>query len=175
MEKYLRTMDWVYRISIWISGTAIVIMSLAVPWGIYARKVLGAGSSWPEPVSIYCMVTFTFLGAAATYRACGHIAVDLFVSRVPQKVQRIMAYLVHACMMMISVFIMIYGFNLCKITWNQAIAELPWLNVGWGYLPLPLGSAITLLFIIEHVIAGPQNNRPIVTIDHHDETKDGGL
>ena len=173
MENYSRTMDWVYRASIWIAGVAIIIMSLAVPWGIYARKVLGSGSSWPEPVSIYCMVTFTFIGAAATYRACGHIAVDLFVAHVPKAMQRVMAYFVHMFMAAISVFIIIYGFNLCGTTWNQAVAELPWLNVGWCYLPLPLGSIITLLFIIEQVVAGPQNHRPIVTVDHQDESKEG--
>lgn len=66
MEIFLRAMDAVYRLCIWISGLAIVIMSVIIPWGVYARKVLGTGSSWPEPVAILCMVIFTFFGAAAS-------------------------------------------------------------------------------------------------------------
>ena len=39
----------------------------------------------------------------------------------------------------------------CKATWHNTIAEFPFLSVGVTYLPIPIGGAITLLFIIEHV------------------------
>ena len=48
-------------------------MSLIIPWGVFTRYVLGTGSQWPEPIAIMLMVVFTFLGAAAAYRAnCAH-------------------------------------------------------------------------------------------------------
>ena len=46
------------------------------------------------------------------------------------------------------------------------VAEFPALRVGLTYLPLPVGSAITLLFVIEQMIAGPQTGRAVVTFDH---------
>jgi TRAP-type C4-dicarboxylate transport system permease small subunit len=33
------------------------------------RYVLGFGAQWPEPIAILLMMTFTFIGAAAAYRA----------------------------------------------------------------------------------------------------------
>ncbi|PVF10580.1 TRAP transporter permease DctQ, partial [Yersinia pestis] len=35
---------------------------------------------------------------------------------------------------------------------------------GQTYLPLPVGSAITLMFIIERLFFGPQTQRPVVMI-----------
>ncbi len=166
MEIFLRAMDAVYRLCIWISGLAIVIMSVIIPWGVYARKVLGTGSSWPEPVAILCMVIFTFFGAAASYRAGGHIAVMMLVERLPAGVQKGLQYIVDVLMILISLFMIYYGFGLCAVTWNQSVDSLPALNVGATYLPLPLGSIAILLFIIERMVFGPQNHRPIVTYDH---------
>ena len=39
-------------------------MCLIIPWGVFARYVLGIGSQWPEPIAILMMVVFTFFGAA---------------------------------------------------------------------------------------------------------------
>ena len=46
-------------------------MSLIIPVGVFTRYVLGIGSQWPEPIAILLMVMFTFVGAAAAYRAGG--------------------------------------------------------------------------------------------------------
>lgn len=51
------------------------------PIGIFARYVLNNALSWPEPVAILCMVTFTFIGAAVSYRAGSHIAVSMVIDR----------------------------------------------------------------------------------------------
>lgn len=178
MQIYLKAMDLVYRLCIWISGLAIIIMSTVIPWGVYARKVLGTGSAWPEPVAILCMVIFTFFGAAASYRACGHIAVMMLVERLPGGAQRMLAHAVNVLMVLISLFMIYYGFGLCAVTWNQSVDSLPALSVGVTYLPLPLGSIAILLFIIELMVAGPQNQRAIVTYDHepgHTVAEEGEL
>ena len=53
-------------------------MSIIIPIGVFMRYVLGFGAQWPEPIAILLMVVFTFVGAAAAYRAGGHIAVAMF-------------------------------------------------------------------------------------------------
>ena len=95
----LRFFDRLYLFCIWISGLSILAMSLIIPWGVFARYVLGTGSSWPEPVAVLLMVTFTFMGAAAGYRAGAHIAVGMLVDHLPAGVQKIGAYLVHILML----------------------------------------------------------------------------
>jgi TRAP-type C4-dicarboxylate transport system permease small subunit len=39
-------------------------------------------------------------------------------------------------------------------TWHQSIAEFPVLSVGVTYLPIPIGGAITLLFVAERLLIG---------------------
>ena len=63
-------------------------MSLIIPWGVFTRYVLGTGSQWPEPIAILLMMVFTFIGAAAAYRAGAHIAVTMLTERLPAPLQR---------------------------------------------------------------------------------------
>jgi TRAP-type C4-dicarboxylate transport system permease small subunit len=161
-----RLLDYVYLACIWIAGLAIVMMSLIIPWGIYARYVLGSGSSWPEPVAVLLMVTFTFFGAAATYRASGHIAVGMLTDKLPRPLRRLCARVVDGLMVGVCTFVIIWGAKLSLETMRQALAELPWLPVGYTYLPLPIGTSLILLFVLEQAFFGPQNQRAVVTYDH---------
>jgi TRAP-type C4-dicarboxylate transport system permease small subunit len=166
VENFIRFMDSVYLACIWIAGAAIIVMTIIIPWGVLTRYVFGVGSDWPEPVAILCMVVFTFIGAAASYRAGSHIAVTMLTNRVPLSWRRPLMWIVDVLMALVSLFILAWGTKLCIGTWNQAVGALPILKVGVTYLPLPIGSALTLLFVIEQMIAGPQNHRAVVQFDH---------
>ncbi|MBU1565468.1 MAG: TRAP transporter small permease [Proteobacteria bacterium] len=163
-ETILVIMDWLYRLCIWISGFSLLIMTIVIPIGIFNRYVLGHGSMWPEPLAILCMIIFTFVGAAASYRAGGHIAVTMLTDRLPEKTRPALSFIVNLLMIVLSLFVAWYGVSLCLVTWDQYIAEFPILRVGLTYLPLPIGSLLTLLFIIEYMVFGSQHNRPVVMI-----------
>ncbi len=165
-NNILRFNDIVYLACIWISGASIFIMSLIIPWGIFTRYVLGTGSQWPEPISILLMVVFTFFGAAAAYRAGSHIAVAMVTDRLPAGLKRPLAGVVHLVMLVVAVFMTVYGAKLCEGTWGQTIGEIPWMPVGASYLPVPLGGLITAIFILEHMMLGSQATRDVVTFDH---------
>ena len=67
-------------------------------------------------------------------------------------------------MLAVSGFVRGVGHPAVQGTWDQTISELPWLPVGITYLPLPLGSLVTLLFVLEHMVFGSQHARPVVTL-----------
>ncbi len=126
--------------------------------------VLNSALSWPEPVAIICMVTFTFVGAAVSYRACSHIAVSMVTFRLPESGKRLCSFLTNMLMLLISGFILYYSTQLCIELWEQPVAEFRVLTAGETYLPLPIGSLITLLFIVERICFGPQDKRPVVML-----------
>lgn len=161
-KTYVALMDTVYLACIWSAGAAIVMMSLIIPWGVFTRYVLGTGSQWPEPIAILLMMVFTFLGAAATYRANGHIAVSLLTDVLPASLQRFSRVLVDGLMMLVCSFVVWYGARLSLGTMGQTISELPWLPVGMTYASLPLGSLATLLFVVERFWVGPQHERRLM-------------
>lgn len=165
-------MDRLYLASIWLAGLAIFIMSLIIPWGVFTRYVLGTGSQWPEPIAILLMMVFTFIGAAAAYRAGAHIAVDMFVSRMPAAARRVGAVLVDLLMATLSAYVLWFGTHLCIGTWRQSISELPWLPVGVTYAALPVGAALTLLFVVERMLYGPQGERAVVRVEEQGTAAD---
>ena len=165
-QNFLRFNDGLYLACIWVSGFSILVMSLIIPWGIFTRYVLGSGSQWPEPIAILLMVLFTFLGAAASYRAGAHIAVAMLTGRLAPGLRRRLGHLIHVLMGLVSVFMAFYGMRLCIATWNQSIGEIPWMPVGATYLPVPVGGLITLIFVLEHMLLGSQSQRSVVTFDH---------
>lgn len=159
--------DGLYRACIWIAGIALAVMSVIIPIGVVMRYVFGFGAQWPEPIAILLMVVFTFIGAAAAYRAGGHIAVGMLVERLPPLPQKLVAWLVDALMLLVCGFVVWYGTRLCAETMRQSIAELPWMPVGVTYAAIPLGALATLLFVLERMAWGPQTARPVVAFGEH--------
>jgi TRAP-type C4-dicarboxylate transport system permease small subunit len=168
----LRFNDGLYRVCIAIAGLSMLTMALIIPWGIFARYVLGSGSSWPEPVAILLMVVFTFFGAAASYRAGAHMAVSMATERMPANVRKGMALAVQLLMALVCVFMAVKGFKLCANTWNQFLGEMPGLRVGISYLPIPLGGLVTLVFVLEKLFLGDQSHRRAVRFDGLEELEE---
>jgi len=155
-------LDPIYRLCIWVSAGAIVVMSLIVPWGVFARYVLGSGSSWPEPIAIMLMVIFSFLGGAAAYRAGAHIAVQMLTASLPEPLRKAAALFSDLVMLAVCGFVVVWGTHLCIGTWGQSLDTLPWMPVGLTYAALPLGSLFTALFVLERMAFGSMAHRPLV-------------
>lgn len=168
----LRINDVIYLACIWLAGLAVVTMALIIPWGIFARYILGSGAGWPEPVAILLMVVFTFIGAAASYRAGAHMAVTTLTDRMPDDWQPIITLFVQILMAVICLFMTIWGTKLCIATWNQFMSTLPTLRVGVSYAPIPIGGAITLIFILERLFFGDQSHRRAVNFELLEDSKE---
>jgi TRAP-type C4-dicarboxylate transport system permease small subunit len=151
---YARAMESLYLACIVVSATALVLITLVIPYGVFMRYVMSSASSWPEPFSVLAMVLFSFLGGAAAYRANVHICVQMLTDAVSPAARKWLLVLADICMIATALFMLVYGTQLVQITWNQTIAEFPKLSVGITYLPIPMGGLFTLLFIIERLWVG---------------------
>ena len=150
--QYSRAMDGLSRLCLAISATCLVVMTLIIPWGVFTRYVLNRGSEWPEPMAILLMIVFTFFAAAVCYRDGLHISVMALPDAVSPRARFMLGLLAEAGMVVINVFMLVWGIELVKVTWNQVIAEFPIVSVGVSYLPVPIGGAITALFVIERLL-----------------------
>jgi TRAP-type C4-dicarboxylate transport system permease small subunit len=154
MEKamingYIKVMDVLYLICVLIASVALSIMSVIIFWGVFTRYVLGSGSFWPEPISIFLAIQLTFYGAAACYRSNSHISVKMFMDLLPQALQKIQKKSVDLLMAGISLFMIIWGSSLVKTTYFQSYPEFQYIKVGVAYSAIPIGGLITFLFVIE--------------------------
>jgi TRAP-type C4-dicarboxylate transport system permease small subunit len=150
-----RLMDVLYAGCVIVAGIALVLISAVIPWAVYTRYVLNRAASWPEPMAVLLMIVLTFFGAAACYRVGLHMRVSFFVSLLPQGLQRAIAIFVELLMAAVALFMVNWGIKLVAATWQNSIADFPGLSVGVTYLPIPIGGAILLLFVLERLAIGP--------------------
>jgi TRAP-type C4-dicarboxylate transport system permease small subunit len=149
-----RAMDALYLLCAIVAGSALVLITIVVPWGVFTRYVLHSAASWPEPMAILLSVVLTFFGAAMCYRSGIHMRVTVLRDALPPVGQRVVDFVGEALMIVISLFMVVWGALLCAATWHQVIAEFPTLSVGITYLPIPIGGVLTLAFIVERLAIG---------------------
>ena len=151
---YRRAMDRAYLVCVVVAGVALVLISLIMPWAVFTRYVLNNAASWPETAAVLLTIVLTFFGAAACYRLGLHMNVTVAADLLPPRARRLADLLVEILMLIVAGFMVVYGIKLCQATWQNSIAEFPFLSVGLVYSPIPIGGVFTLLFIIEHLTIG---------------------
>ena len=160
---FRRAMDTLYLVCVIVGCTALVLISAIIPWAVFTRYVLNSAASWPEPMAVLLTIVLTFIGAAAGYRLNLHMNVSYFADQLPERFRRPLDLIVQLLMALIATFMIVWGVRLVEVTWYNTIADFPFLSVGVTYLPIPVGGACLLLFIIERILLGlppdllPQN------------------
>ena len=160
MRRFRAAMDALYWLCVVVSGSALVLISAVIPWGVFTRYVLNSAASWPEPMAILLTIVLTFFGAAACYRVGTHMSVSVVVRALSRPLRRTIEPLAELLVALVSLFMVIWGAKLVETTWYQSIAEFPALSVGLTYLPIPVGGALTLLFVAERLSIGPPQRAP---------------
>src|SRR5208282_3010558 len=120
-------MDALYRLCVVVSGTALVLISAVIPWGVFTRYVLNSAASWPEPLAVLLTIVLTFIGAAAAYRLNLHMNVSYFADKLPAPYRGLLDLLVQLLMALIALFMIIWGMQLVEVTWYNTIADFPFL------------------------------------------------
>jgi TRAP-type C4-dicarboxylate transport system permease small subunit len=153
-STFRRAMDALYLACVFVAGVALVLISAVIPWAVFTRYVLNSAASWPEPMAVLLTIVLTFIGAAACYRRGLHMNVGFFVNMLPERPRRAAALVVEGLMAVMALFMVNWGIKLVDATWDNTIADFPFLSVGVTYLPIPIGGAILLMFVIERVLIG---------------------
>lgn len=151
---FRRAMDFLYLLCVIVGCIALVLISAVIPWAVFTRYVLNSAASWPEPMAVLLTIVLTFIGAAAGYRLNLHMSITYFAKKLPLLLQRATDILVQLLMALIALFMVIWGERLVEVTWYNTIPDFPSLSVGVTYLPIPIGGACLLLFVIERIFLG---------------------
>ncbi len=153
-KAYRAAMECLYIVCISVSGVAMLVMTIIIPYGVFMRYWVESPASWPEPAGILLMVLFSFIGGGAAYRAKAHIAVSTLLNMLNDTNRVRMELAADVGMGIIALFMIKWGVLLVEATWQNTIAEFPELSVGVTYLPIPAAGVVTLLFVIERLWLG---------------------
>ena len=151
-RQFFRLMDCLHTGCLFVAGACLIVITLIVPYGVFTRYVLNSAASWPEPVAVLLMVVLSFLSAVVCYREHLHIGVGVLPTFLEGPAKSVLGWLIEACMLATNLFVLVWGIKLVQTVWYQSIAELPLVTAGMAYLPIPVGGALTLLFVIERLL-----------------------
>lgn len=152
--QFRTAMDALSLACIAVSGAALVLIAAVIPWAVCTRYALNSAAVWPEPMAMQLAVVMTFFGAPACYRLDILTQASLFVDVLPAAPRRFAHGMVELLVTVVAVFMLVYGIRLVHATWDNSIADFPFLSTGVAYLPIPCGGAITLAFIAERLTIG---------------------
>jgi len=158
---FRKAMDWLYIACVVVGVIALVLISAVIPWAVFTRYVLNSAASWPEPMAVLLTILVTFIGAAAGYRFNVHMSLSYFVNLLPNGPRYAIEVIVQLLMAAVAIFMTVWGYSLVVVTWHNTIAEFPVLSVGVTYLPIPVGGACLLLFIVERLWLGPPQDTAV--------------
>jgi TRAP-type C4-dicarboxylate transport system permease small subunit len=154
IAHFVRTMDALHRACLFVAGLCLVVITIIIPWGVFTRYVLNSASSWPEPMAVLLMIVLSFLSAVVCYREHLHIGVGILPAALTGNAKIVLGWLIGICMLVTNLFMLWWGIKLVQTTWHQSIAEFPIVSAGVAYLPIPIGGALTTLFVVERLLTG---------------------
>ena len=150
--QYIRAMDAINSACLFVAGCCLVVITIIIPYGVFTRYVLNSAASWPEPIAVLLMIVLSFLSAVVCYREYLHIGVGVVPAFLGEQAKQMLGWFLEICMLATNLFMLWWGLKLVETTWYQSIAELPMVTAGMTYLPIPVGGALTTLFVIERLL-----------------------
>ncbi|MEO3387951.1 TRAP transporter small permease [Mesorhizobium sp. CAU 1741] len=129
---------------LWIGFGALII---TVGLQVTARNVLGLPFIWTLDLAQLLFSWIVFIGAAVAYRRGAHYTVDIWPENSPRLdfALRIVGLVAAAIVIYVLV---LHGWTLTRIRWTGTVESLG-ISRGWMFIPIPLGGALMLLFLIE--------------------------
>src|SRR6202049_2234356 len=106
---FRRAMDYLYLVCVIVGCTALVLISVIIPWAVFTRYVLNSAASWPEPMAVLLTIVLTFIGAAAGYRLNLHMNVSCFADMLPARFRILLDLVVQLLMALVAAFMIVWG------------------------------------------------------------------
>jgi TRAP-type C4-dicarboxylate transport system permease small subunit len=152
VAHYIKAMDAIHAACLFVAGACLVVITCIIPYGVFCRYALNSAASWPEPLAVLLMIVLSFLSAVVCYREYLHIGVGVLPTFLKEPAKTYLGWFLEICMLATNLFMLVWGIKLVETTWYQAIPEFPIVWVGLAYLPIPIGGALTTLFVIERLM-----------------------
>ena len=135
---------------------AVVIMFLLIGItfaGVIFRYVVSKPFTWLEEVQRMCLIWIVFLTGGAAFRKGSHIAVELLVDAMPEKLRRATEWLIRIVVVAILVYLTIQSIGYVQLFYGNGrlspVLRIPqWLI----YLVAPIGCADMLSSFLVHEI-----------------------
>lgn len=135
-----------------VAGIGLLVMTAIIGWQVIARYILNDSPAWAEQSALVLMLWFIGLAAAAGVREGFHIKMGVAESMAGPGGAKAVRILCHLIVGGIGLVMALQGVDLVRGTWGFTIPTLG-LPRGVAYLPLPIFGGLSVLFVVEHILA----------------------
>jgi TRAP-type C4-dicarboxylate transport system permease small subunit len=139
------------RVSLWISGAGLVLMTAFIAWQVFGRFVLNDTPTWTETMSVMIMGWFIFLGAAVGIREGYHLSFDVIFYFLPPWSQNILHSISDVVVATFAAGMVVYGMQLMIGTWSSTIPNIG-ISGGFAFMALVAGGFMMFLFSLERLV-----------------------
>ena len=98
-----------------VASVILAILIILTFAGVIWRYVFHAPFTWLEEVQTSCMVWITFAAAGAAFRSGNHVAIEMIVDLMPEKVQKVMEIMIAVIVVVILGFLFVQTIPYLKI------------------------------------------------------------
>ncbi|WP_157961584.1 TRAP transporter small permease [Acuticoccus kandeliae] len=140
-----RAMRWFVQSIAGLAALCLLVAIASLATQVVARYGLGGALTWPEELAKFCFVWATFLGAAAGAGQRAHIAVELVVNKLPERLHLAVSTLTNGAIFLLLVVLVRHGVSLVILGLNS---RLPAINFPLGTLFLAGTVGLGLMAII---------------------------
>lgn len=144
MSTIRRVYDHICRVEEIIAGLFLVAI-LVLIFGAAVARGLGHPLAWGMDMATFLFAWAVFFSADAAMRKDRHVNVDLFVSRLPKKLQSYIAILNHLIIAAFLGFLIAYGVRMSYLTRFRTFQGIPGFSYTWVTLSVPVGSSLLLV------------------------------
>jgi len=130
-----------------VACTALLVVVLAVCWGVLTRYVTAQPAAWSGEVAGMGFAWLVFLGAAAGFKRRLHVSIDLLTSRLPATLERGVEIAVQVGILAFAAYVtwLGVGFTIGNLDNPSPVLRLPqsiiYLAVTVGFLSIALRQA----------------------------------
>ncbi|MGB9813905.1 MAG: TRAP transporter small permease [Thermovenabulum sp.] len=140
-KKFIDGLDNVVK---WMAIAMFSIMTVAIVLQVLFRYVIHSSLSWSEELARYLFVWSVLLGSAMCVKRRSHVGVEVFMMYLPKNLQKYGVFLADIFGLIFYGILIVYGFNVVKITMNQSSASLG-IKMGYPYLSIPVAGIVMFL------------------------------
>ncbi len=148
MRKKLKPyIEPIFKTTGWLEVILLSAMVSIVLLQVFSRIFFKQTPGWSEELAQLLTIWFGFLGSALLVREKGHIALEFFVKKLGEKVERIVEIAVWLIILGFSIYMIWGGVDLVRSTMQNHLPATH-LPVGIAYLPIPVSGVLMFLALI---------------------------
>ena len=93
------------NLDIAVAAVILAVLIVLTFAGVIWRYVFNAPFTWLEEVQTSCMVWIVFAGAGAAFRMGNHVAIEMIVDMMPEKMQKAMNWIISVVVVIVIGFL----------------------------------------------------------------------